>query len=470
MGVQWPLNLKKTPYIVLVVILIAGGMTGAYALTITLGADLIEIIGILDMNNNKITNVANPTASTDAATKGYVDSSNGTDTLALLGCTADQVSRWDGNNWVCSSLDINPHDSIISIDIDGTSPTSIAIGTDGNPVISYRGINNLKVAHCGNTSCSAGNNITAVDSADSIGLWTSIAIGTDGNPVISYHIGFNSNLGVVHCGNISCSTGNTLTVVDSLDNVGQYTSIAIGTDGNPVISYADHTNNDLKVAHCGNKLCSAGNTITTVGSEGDAGDFTSIAIGTDGNPVISYWNYTNDDLAVAHCGNTSCSAGNTITTVDATDSVGLFTSIAIGTDGNPVISYSDQTNDILKVAHCGNVSCSAGNTITTVDDDATLDSNSHGTSIAIGSDNNPVVVYTDDDLLLLNCGNASCSAGNTITIVENNIPSGLTGFGPSIAIGTDGNPVISFANAIESDLRVAHCGSKTVCDAIITFD
>jgi len=49
----------------------------------------------------------------------------------------------------------------------------------------------------------------------------------------------------------------------------------------------------------------------------------------------------------------------TITTVDDPDKkVGLWTSIAIGTDGNPVISYFDETAGALKVVHCGTPSCS----------------------------------------------------------------------------------------------------------------
>jgi len=174
--------------------------------------------------------------------------------------------------------------------------------------------------------------------------------------VISYYDFTPGHLKVAHCGNISCSDGNTITTVDSTDDVGQHTSIAIGTDGNPVISYFGLTNDELKVAHCGNTLCSSGNTITTVDSAliGETG--TSIAIGTDGNPVISYHDLTNDELKVAHCGNISCSDGNTITVVDSTDDdVGQFTSIAIGSDNKPVISYFDDTNDDLKVAVVGPV-------------------------------------------------------------------------------------------------------------------
>ncbi len=66
----------KTPYLVLFTVLIAISVTSAYALTIILGADLIGILGTLNMNNNKITSLAEPTVSDDAATKNYVDNNN----------------------------------------------------------------------------------------------------------------------------------------------------------------------------------------------------------------------------------------------------------------------------------------------------------------------------------------------------------------------------------------------------------
>jgi hypothetical protein len=166
---------------------------------------------------------------------------------------------------------------------------------------------------------------------------------------------------VAKCGNASCSAGNTLTTVDSTAlNVGLVTSITIGTDGLPVISYYDSTNTNLKVAKCGNASCSSGNTLTTLDSTGDVGFYTSITIGTDGLPVISYpyFDSTNTNLKVAKCGNASCSAGNTLTIVDSTAaSVGTHTSITIGTDGLPVISYLDETNFNLKVLKCANQFC-----------------------------------------------------------------------------------------------------------------
>ena len=312
------------------------------------------------------------------------------------------ISYWDGTNnhlkvAKCGNAACSAGNAISTVDTDrGGTYTSIAIGADGLPVISYyySFISGLRVAKCGNAACSAGNAITTVD-ANFVGKWTSIAIGTDGLPVISYLNETAGKLKVAKCGNAACSSGNTITTVEDPANVvGGFTSIAIGTDGLPVISYFELTGANLKVAHCENAACSAA-TITAVDASANlVGQYNSIAIGVDGLPVISYWDITAGTLKVAHCGNVACSAGNTITTVDDPgNDVGSYTSIVIGADGLPVISYWDRTIFALKVAHCGNAACSAGNTISTVDDPA----NRVGayTSIAIGTDGLPVISYLD---------------------------------------------------------------------------
>ena len=244
--------------------------------------------------------------------------------------------------------------------------SSATIGTDGLPVISYRDASagTLWVAHCGNPSCSAGNTLTKVDDppVNVVGGYTSITIGADGLPVISYRDYPAAALKVAHCSNASCSATDSITTVDDPANtVGQYsTSITIGADGLPVISYYDGTDGTLWVAHCGNPSCSAANTLTKVDDPpvNAVGGYSSITIGADGLPVIGYKDGTAKSLKVAHCGNASCSAANTVTTVDdPANQVGTSTSIAIGTDGLPVISYTDETADALKVAHCSNRFC-----------------------------------------------------------------------------------------------------------------
>ena len=58
-----------------------------------------------------------------------------------------------------------------------------------------------------------------------------------------------------------------------------------------------------------------------IDSAGDVGEFSSIAIGTNGNPVISYWDTANSDLKVAACNNPTCTT-STITTIDRDGGVG----------------------------------------------------------------------------------------------------------------------------------------------------
>ena len=149
---------------------------------------------------------------------------------------------------------------------------------------------------------------------------------------------------------LALATGmQTPTTVDSTGNVGGFTSIATGDNGNPIISYYDDTNGDLKVAACTTPGCTGTATITTVDSTGRVGWYTSIAIGDNGLPVISYYNITNPALKVAACTTTNCTGTTTITTIDSTGLVGINTSIAIRDNGLPVISYYDATNGDLKV-------------------------------------------------------------------------------------------------------------------------
>ena len=334
------------------------------------------------------------------------------------------------------------------------------------PIISYWDYTadhyDLKVAKCGDLACSAGNTITTVDAPGLVGSSTSIALGADRLPVISYYDGGNKNLKVAKCGNPDCTAANTITTVDSQDDVGAFTSIAIGSDDLPVIAYYMTWTGDLKVAKCGNPACSAGNTITTVDAVGNVGAFAEIAIGTDGLPVISYSDITNGDLKVAKCGTLACSAGNTITTVDAVGDVGRDTSITLPADGLPVISYWDgSSNGDLKVAKCGNPACTSGNTLTTVDAGTTVGRDS---SITIGTDGLPVISYFDSpnsDLKVAHCGDAACTVGNKITTVDGGGPSGpVVGFDTSITIAGDGLPVISYRDFVNKDLRVAKCGNR----------
>ncbi len=348
-----------------------------------------------------------------------------------------------------------------------TNYTSLAIGSDNFPVIAYYDGNNqdLIVTKCGNASCTSGNASTTVDSTDDVGQYASIAVPSDGLPIISYYDATNDDLKVVKCGNSACSSGNTITVLDSASG-GIYTSIAIGNDDLAVISYTANTqitNGDLKVAKCGNADCSS-STQTIVDAAGDTGYGTYIIVPSDGLPVISYRSESGQgSVRMAKCGNASCSSGNQNNFIaDAgTNGVGTWTSIAVGPQGLPLIVYQKNTSDKtqLGVVECSNSSCSEGlNTQSVIEIESGSDIEM---SVAIGGDGLPVIVTTTSDNISeiavgIKCGNSSCSFANQINKFDYNVNTNSL----SMKLGSDGFPVAVYQSSGSFGLVFAKCNDE----------
>ena len=79
------------------------------------------------------------------------------------------------------------------------------------------------------------------------GIDFSLVVGSDGNPIITYFDDFEDDLRMYVCANGSCTTGVSH-ALDTDGNVGRHSSVAIGDEGNPVVSYYDADNEDLKMA------------------------------------------------------------------------------------------------------------------------------------------------------------------------------------------------------------------------------
>lgn len=337
------------------------------------------------------------------------------------------------------------------------SDCSIAISKNGFPIISYydQTNGNLKLVKCGNASCSTNNVFVLADTISNVGARTFIKVPSDGLPIVGYLDVSNFDLKILKCGDSSCVSGNYITKVDSIGDVGFDASIAIPSDKLPFLSYYDATRKDLKVLKCGNTACSNNNAIARIDTVGSVGDFTSVAISSDGLPVISY---LGKGLKVLKCGNSFCSSGNTITVVDSSFAAGYFTSIAIGLDGLPLVAYSlNNSFATLKVLKCGNISCSIGNKISVVDTGRV----GEDVSVSIPADGLPIISYLDVsnyDLKVVKCGNSSCSSGNVITRLDT---LGNVGVGTSIAVPTDNLPVISYWRLSSADLKVVKCGTPT---------
>ena len=290
---------------------------------------------------------------------------------------------WDGSTWRKEEIERGGVGSFCSLALDNS----------GYPAISYldKTNNNLKYAHWNGSSW----DIMIVDSYYDYAIRTSLAFDPSGKPAISivgmyYHFNgvswvkespgswwgllgkggsltFNPSgnpaMSLYAMGAVNDSRGEylfylykadgswTREIVDSMDDVGEYNSLAFDHFGKPAISYYDKPNGELKFAR---RNGSSWN-IETVDSVGDVGKYTSLAFDNLGNAKISYYDetvgfghmYDNHDLKYAYFNGTSWD----IETVDKGGAVGEWTSLAFDPFWNPAISYFDGINEDLKYAH-----------------------------------------------------------------------------------------------------------------------
>ena len=128
-------QLTKKSFLILFVILISVGVTSAYAINITLGGT-VDITQILNMMGNRITNVGTPTASTDAATKAYVDDAFAVSGVPYVPFKTQIVLT--GDEAICNRVATGSSNPRIIIDNPATSGTfmvtSVIIQPDGIPL------------------------------------------------------------------------------------------------------------------------------------------------------------------------------------------------------------------------------------------------------------------------------------------------------------------------------------------------
>jgi hypothetical protein len=192
--------------------------------------------------------------------------------------------------------------------------------------------------------------VQLLDDLGSVGKYSSLAAGPY-DYFISYYDQTNGSLKLAEANDIEGAPWFTQTV-DSVGNVGRYSSIAYvpGSSG-PHISYYDLTNGNLKYAtligfggNCGNASRYRCETVDS--SQHDVGLYTSIAVGSNGVPYISYYDATSGNLKYAK----KVAGTWVIVTLDSVGDVGLYSSIALDSNNRPEISYFDRTNGDLRYA------------------------------------------------------------------------------------------------------------------------
>jgi len=162
--------------------------------------------------------------------------------------------------------------------------------------------------------------------------------------------------------------------------LGGFSSIAIDSNNDIHISYYDDTNDDLKYA----TNTSGSFVISIIDSGGNVGQYTSIAIDSNNDVHISYRDVINFDLKYA----TNTSGSFVTSTIDSDGNVGQYSSLAIDSNNDIHIGFYDNTNDDLKYT-----TNTSGSFVTSIID-------SEGdvgqyVSIAIDSNNNIYISYYD---------------------------------------------------------------------------
>jgi hypothetical protein len=303
-------------------------------------------------------------------------------------------------------------------------------------------------------------NVVAVDASGYGGGEVSMVLDANSRPVISYS-STSGDLKLVRCGNPTCSSGNLIQKVDGIVNKydnwsGRFNSLVLDASGRPVISYSTfdtYATGTLKLVHCGNANCSSGNIFQNLRNSYPGPDHSSLVLDAAGNPVISF-EIADQNFVVYHCNDVNCATRNEY--LPLAQFIG-DTSLALDARGYPVIGYVKQNlaNPSLRLVHCGNANCTSNNT-TRVVDNGSIEANAP--SLVLDSAGRPVMGYYDainKDLRVVHCGDANCSSGNLIKVVDS---AGDVGNSPSMKLAAGGKPVIAHGNASNGTLKLVNCG------------
>jgi hypothetical protein len=350
--------------------------------------------------------------------------------------------------------------------------TFIAIGSDGYPIISFGDqiAGSLRLIKCDGVKCNGSR--TTIATIDTQGAWvgwpSAVAIGENDFPIIAYsgNVSVWNPLLIAQCNDLACDGADEeLSVADHPDfHVGYGISIVIGPDGFPIISHSTELEGvaSLRVTKCNDPACSGDDEASTTLQDGVGGGATSMAIANDGFPVIANFNREAHQLVVIKCDDLACTGGGESITVVTDDILGDNLSLALGADGFPVIAYQGNLGPALKVIKCNDLACAGNDETISVVDNVGEDPGSYP-RIAIGVDGNPIIAYWDrvgalGQLVVASCNDPACAGGDEmITVVDG--PSHV-GQGISLAIGSDGLPIISYLDGpYPHSLKVLHCGA-----------
>ncbi|MEE8375240.1 MAG: hypothetical protein V3S26_02845 [Acidimicrobiia bacterium] len=343
---------------------------------------------------------------------------------------------------------------------------NMVIDPAGNPVLTYASEGSIWVARCGNAACSSGIERTAIapvtelsDGPISVALLddgtvaisyveterpptadeprvqalkyaragdvTTIEEGTNiaggrglaaaGNrlPVLAYWIWTAERGGevvILACGDASCATGNTRTVIDVSDAF-YGLDMTVDADGNPVVVYTIHEEEwSLRLARCADPACASGVTVVTLSAQAirspqlalDSLDRPTIFAGALGS--VGQEQPEPTALLIA-CGDPMCDS-HTATSIPQPDESVLSRQLALTPQDLPLLSWVFDGQ--LWLGACNDRACTESNV-----DSLGIGARENQLTVVV-SDGRPIIAYgTGSDVVLLRCTDLACTQPTT---------------------------------------------------------
>lgn len=178
----------------------------------------------------------------------------------------------------------------------------------------------------------------SIDSENDVGQFSSIAVDAEGNVHISY---YDATMGRLMYA-FTSEGAWVIQVGDNVGNVGQYSSIAVDSNGSAHISYYDATNGHLKYATNSGGIWST----SVIDNNPNVGQYSSITLDSSDKVHISYYDANNGNLKYV----TNQGGAWNKTAVDADGNVGQYSAIIMDLSDKAHISYYDVSNGNLKYA------------------------------------------------------------------------------------------------------------------------
>ncbi|MCB9659445.1 MAG: hypothetical protein H6726_17505 [Sandaracinaceae bacterium] len=227
----------------------------------------------------------------------------------------------------------------------------------------------------------------------------------------------------------------------SSTDVGSQSDLAI-VGGQPAIAYYDATNGELRFAvRSGNAFSDVLIDADGDGTSTDVGQRPSLAVLANGQPVVTYYDATNAELRFAE---RSAAGVWSDVLIDAdgdgtSTNVGSYSDLIVLANGNPAVAYYDATNTELRFAQRVSGTWS----------DMLIDADGDGTSTAVGEypgivelANGIGVSYSDDTNSELRFARFSNGAWTDELVYRDALdPSTIAAAG--VVLDGDGNPVVA---------------------------